>query len=107
METSVQRRRKATRVGVVVSNKMDKTAVVAVETLVMDRKYKKYVKSTTKFMAHDERNECQMGDKVLIVEDRPRSKNKNWRVRDIIARAAIGAGGAKAAQETATEEKGE
>ena len=105
META-ERRRKATRVGVVVSDKMDKTAVVAVETLVMDRKYKKYVKSTTKFKAHDERNECRTGDKVVIVEDRPRSKQKNWRVRSIIARAAIGAGGAKAELETATEEEG-
>jgi small subunit ribosomal protein S17 len=92
METPASRRRRATRVGVVVSDKMDKSAVIAVETLVMDPKYKKYVRRTSKFMAHDERNECRKGDRVLIVEDRPRSRNKNWRVREILQRAHEGAG---------------
>jgi len=104
METSVRKRR-ATRVGVVVSAKMDKTAVVSVETLVMDGKYKKYVRRTSKFMAHDERNECHKGDRVLIVEDRPRSRHKNWRVREILEKAEGGAGEEIAALET-TEAEG-
>jgi small subunit ribosomal protein S17 len=72
---------------VVVSDKMDKTAVVAVEMLVKHPMYKKYVRQTSKFMAHDESNECCVGDKVLIVEDRPRSKRKSWRVRRILEKA--------------------
>lgn len=76
-----------TRVGVVVSNKMDKTVVVAVETPSRHPRYQKYIRRTKKFMVHDERNECQVGDKVLIVQDRPRSKNKSWRLREIILRS--------------------
>ncbi len=73
-----------TRVGVVVSNKMDKTVVVAVERLVKHPLYKKYIKRTKKFKAHDERNECQVGDKVKIMEARPLSKTKRWRVVEIL-----------------------
>ncbi len=73
-----------TRIGVVVSNKMDKTVVVAVERLVKHPVYKKYVKRTSKFKAHDENNECQIGDVVKIVETRPLSRTKRWRVAEII-----------------------
>lgn len=73
-----------TRVGVVVSNRMTKTAVVAVERQVQHPVYKKYIKRTTKFKAHDEKNECSIGDKVKIVEIRPLSKTKRWRVVEII-----------------------
>lgn len=73
-----------TRVGLVVSNKMDKTIVVAVERRVIDPLYKKYVKRTRKFMAHDEQNECEVGDRVRIMETRPLSKNKNWRLIQIV-----------------------
>lgn len=73
--------------GVVVSNAMDKTVVVRVENLVPHLKFKKYVRRHVKYKAHDERNECQVGDKVLIVESRPLSKEKRWRVREILERA--------------------
>jgi len=76
-----------TRIGVVVSDKMDKTVVVAVETLVQHPLYKKTIKRTTKFKAHDENNECRVGDKVLIMETRPLSKEKRWRVVQILERA--------------------
>ena len=72
------------RVGIVVSNKMDQTAVVAVERLVKHPVYKKYIKRTTKFKAHDAKNECQNGDKVRIIETRPLSKTKRWRVAEVI-----------------------
>lgn len=76
-----------TRVGVVVSDKMDKTVVVAVETFVQHPLYKKTIKRTTKFKAHDENNECKIGDKVLIMETRPLSKEKRWRVVQILEKA--------------------
>lgn len=76
-----------TRVGVVVSDKMDKTVVVAVENLVQHPLYKKTIKRTTKFKAHDEKNECKVGDKVLIMETRPLSKEKRWRVVEILEKA--------------------
>ncbi|WAM34650.1 30S ribosomal protein S17 [Caldicellulosiruptor morganii] len=76
-----------TRIGVVVSDKMDKTVVVAVETLVQHPLYKKTIKRTTKFKAHDENNECRVGDKVLIMETRPLSKEKRWRVVKILEKA--------------------
>ena len=72
------------RNGVVVSNKMDKTVVVRVERLFKHPVYKKYIRSHRKYMAHDETNQCQIGDKVSIVETRPLSKNKCWRVRSIV-----------------------
>jgi small subunit ribosomal protein S17 len=72
------------RVGIVVSNKMDQTAVVAVERLVKHPVYKKYIKRTTKFKAHDAKNECQSGDKVKIIETRPLSKTKRWRVAEVL-----------------------
>ena len=73
-----------TRVGVVVSNKMDKTIVVVVERRVKDPVYKKYVKQTRKFMAHDEKNECEIGDRVRIMETRPLSARKTWRLVQVI-----------------------
>lgn len=74
-------------IGVVISNKMDKTVVVQVETLVKHRLYHKYIRSRAKFMAHDEKNDCQIGDRVLITESRPLSRNKRWRVSSIIKKA--------------------
>jgi small subunit ribosomal protein S17 len=75
------------RIGVVVSNKMDKSVVVRVDYKKIDPLYKKYVKKFNKFMAHDEKNECSIGDKVRIVETRPLSKNKHWRVVEIIEKS--------------------
>jgi small subunit ribosomal protein S17 len=75
------------RTGVVVSNKMSKSIVVAVERKVKHPIYGKFIKKTTKFMAHDENNESNVGDLVLIAETRPMSKNKNWRLKQIIERA--------------------
>lgn len=72
------------RIGVVVSNKMNKTIVVAVERRVQDPLYKKYVRRTSKFMAHDEQNQCKIGDRVRIMETRPLSKHKNWRLVQVI-----------------------
>ena len=81
------------RVGKVVSNKMDKTIVVAIRERIKHPLYgkhplyKKIIKHTVKFKAHDEKNECNVGDKVLIMETRPISKDKNWRLVEIIERA--------------------
>ena len=76
-----------TRVGVVVSDKMDKTIVVAIEDSVAHPLYKKIVKSTYKLKAHDENNECRVGDRVRVMETRPLSKDKRWRLDAIIERA--------------------
>jgi small subunit ribosomal protein S17 len=75
------------KVGVVVSNKMEKSITVAVERKVKHPMYGKFTKKTTKFMAHDEKNECNAGDKVKIMETRPLSKNKRWRLVEIVERA--------------------
>lgn len=75
------------RVGVVVSNKMDKSILVAVKRKVKHPIYGKFVNKTNKFMAHDESNDCNTGDMVRIMETRPLSKNKNWRLVEIIERA--------------------
>ena len=75
------------RVGVVVSNKMNKSIVVAVKRKVKHPIYGKFVNKTKKFMAHDESNDCNIGDMVRIMETRPMSKNKNWRLVEIIERA--------------------
>jgi small subunit ribosomal protein S17 len=74
-------------VGTVVSDKMDKTAVVQVERLVKHPLYKKYIRRRNKFAAHDNDNRCNIGDKVLITESRPISKLKRWRITDIIEKA--------------------
>ncbi|MBW1981120.1 MAG: 30S ribosomal protein S17 [Deltaproteobacteria bacterium] len=73
--------------GIVVSDKMDKTVVVRVDRLVKHPMYKKYVRRRSQFMAHDEQNACQIGDRVLIRETRPLSKTKRWRVSKIIEKA--------------------
>ena len=75
------------RVGVVTSDKMEKSIVVSVERKVKHPKYGKFVKKTTEFVAHDENNDCNEGDTVRIMETRPLSKNKNWRLVDIVERA--------------------
>ena len=77
-----------TRMGLVVSDKMDKTRVVAVERTFRHPRYARVVKRTTRFKAHDERNETHMGDRVLIVETRPLSKDKRWRIKEILQRAS-------------------
>jgi small subunit ribosomal protein S17 len=73
-----------TRIGIVTSNKMDKTVTVAVERKVKHPIYGKFVKKTTKFHAHDEKNECSIGDTVRIMETRPLSKTKRWRLSEVI-----------------------
>ncbi len=82
-----QRGIRKTKIGKVVSNKMDKSIVVAVERLVRHPLYRKYFKKTSKFMAHDEENQCQIGDVVKIMETRPLSKLKRWRLVEIIEKA--------------------
>ena len=76
-----------TRVGKVVSDKMDKTIVVAIETSVKHPLYKKIIKRTYKLKAHDENNECKIGDKVKVMETRPLSKEKRWRLVEIVEKA--------------------
>lgn len=78
-----------TKVGTVVSDRMDKTVVVRVERLVPHPVYKKYVKRRTTYKAHDERNEFRLGDRVEIVETRPLSKDKRWRVHRLIERPVV------------------
>ena len=75
------------RVGKVVSNKMDKTIVVAIEGSKKHPLYKKIIKHTVKFKAHDEKNECRVGDRVEVMETRPLSRDKRWRVIEIIEKA--------------------
>ena len=81
--------RRKTYSGIVVSDKMDKTVVVVINRLVQHSVYKKYVKYRKKLKVHDEANECNIGDKVLVRETRPLSKEKRWRVIKILERAAI------------------
>jgi len=78
-----------TRVGRVVSNKMDKTVVVSVETLRHHPLYKKTIRRAVKYKAHDEKNECRLGDTVKIIETRPLSKEKRWRVAEIITKREV------------------
>jgi len=82
-----QRNLRKTRVGKIVSDKMDKTVVVAIETSVTHPLYKKVIKRTYKLKAHDEENQCKVGDKVRVMETRPLSKEKRWRVVEIIEKA--------------------
>jgi small subunit ribosomal protein S17 len=77
-----------TRVGLVVSDKMSKTRVVAVERSFRHAQYERVIKRTSRFKAHDERNEAHVGDRVLIVETRPLSKDKHWRIKEILERAS-------------------
>ncbi|MBQ4154888.1 MAG: 30S ribosomal protein S17 [Clostridia bacterium] len=82
-----ERNLRKTRVGKVVSNKMDKTIVVSIEDNVKHPLYKKIIKNTVKLKAHDENNECNIGDRVLVMETRPLSKDKRWRLVEIIEKA--------------------
>ena len=82
-----ERSNKKEKVGMVVSDKMDKTVVVAVERKTQHPLYKRVITRTSKFKAHDENNECNEGDKVKIIETRPISKQKNWKVKEIIRKA--------------------
>lgn len=83
----VERALRKTRVGKVVSDKMDKTVVVAIETSVKHPLYGKIIKRTYKLKAHDENNECKVGDKVKVMETRPLSKEKRWRLVEIVEKA--------------------
>jgi len=85
--TAAARGRRQVKVGRVTSNKMDKTVVVAVQNTVTHRLYHRYMKRTSTFAAHDEGNQCQIGDEVEIVSSRPLSRTKRWRVRRILKRA--------------------
>ena len=87
IQSDSERNRRKERVGLVVSDKSDKTVTVAVETLVRHTRYKKRVRSTKKFMAHDEANEAHIGDTVRIIETRPLSARKRWRLGSVISRA--------------------
>jgi small subunit ribosomal protein S17 len=82
--TSVVRNLRKTRVGIVSSNKMDKTIVVKVERKIKHPLYGKFLKKTTSFHAHDEKNECNIGDTVKIMESRPMSKTKRWRLVEVV-----------------------
>ena len=83
----MKKKKKKTRVGKVVSNKMDKTIVVAIEDNVKHKLYNKIVKKTVKLKAHDENNAAGIGDRVLVMETRPLSKDKRWRLVEIIEKA--------------------
>ena len=83
----MERNLRKTRVGKVVSDKMDKTIVVAIEDHIKHPLYNKIVKKTYKLKAHDEKNECKIGDKVRVMETRPLSKDKRWRLVEIMERA--------------------
>lgn len=83
----MERSLRKTRIGVVVSNKMEKTITVAIERRVPHPIYKKYFKKTTKLAAHDEKNECKIGDKVKVMETRPLSLRKRWRLVEIVEKA--------------------
>ena len=85
--TNAERKLRKQKTGLVTSNKMNKTIVISVERKVMHPKYGKFVKKTSKFMAHDEKSECGIGDMVRIMETRPISKNKTWRLVEIIEKA--------------------
>lgn len=88
METqTVERNARKERVGRVVSNKMDKSVTIAIERKVKHPKYGKFMTKTTKLMAHDEKNECGIGDTIKVMETRPLSKNKRWRLIEIIDKA--------------------
>lgn len=83
----MERNLRKERIGVVASNKMEKSIVVMIERKVKHPKYGKFVKKSSKFVAHDEKNECNIGDTVSIMETRKLSKNKNWRLVEIIEKA--------------------
>ncbi|MCZ6465478.1 MAG: 30S ribosomal protein S17 [Proteobacteria bacterium] len=86
---SDERGNRRSLVGTVVSDRMDKTVVVRVERLVQDPRYKKYVRRYSRFLAHDEQNGCGVGDRVRIVEHRPISKQKRWKVQETVEKARV------------------
>jgi small subunit ribosomal protein S17 len=86
-DTNREVRNKKVLIGTVVSDKMDKTVVVQVKRLFIHPRYKKYVRRNAKYKAHDAANQCGVGDKVMIIESRPLSKDKHWRVSKIIEKA--------------------
>lgn len=88
METEQKRGIRKSQVGIVTSTKMDKTVAVAVDRRVQHRLYKKILRRTSKFLAHDESNACKVGDRVRIVETRPLSARKRWRVEKVLATSA-------------------
>lgn len=85
--TQKRQTKRKTRIGLVSSDKMDKSVTVSIEKRVKHPIYKKYFKKTTKFMAHDEKNECKQGDIVKIMETKPMSKKKRWRLVEIVEKA--------------------
>lgn len=87
MESREARGRRKTQVGIVISDKMDKTVTVLIERVTTHHTYKKRIRKRSKFKAHDEGNVCRVGDKVLIEESRPLSKEKRWRVRQVVEKA--------------------
>ena len=89
MQVLPHEERRRTKVGTVVSDKMDKTVVVAVEMLKRHRLYGRTMRRTKKYHAHDEENRCKLGDKVVIAESRPLSKTKRWRVREIVGHDVV------------------
>jgi small subunit ribosomal protein S17 len=90
MSENTERARRQTLSGRVVSDKMDKTVVVAVERTVVHGLYQRYLRRTSKFHAHDESNQCKVGDEVVIVSCRPMSSTKRWRVSEVVKRAEVG-----------------
>jgi len=83
----MERNKRKTRVGLVVSNKTQKTIVVAIDRLLRHPRYNRVIKKTSKLYAHDEKNQCQIGDKVKVMETRPLSKLKRWRVVEVLKKA--------------------
>jgi small subunit ribosomal protein S17 len=83
----MERKKRKTKVGWVVSNRMEKTIVVAIDRLLRHPRYDRVIKRTSKLYAHDEKNQCQIGDKVLVMETRSLSKTKRWRLADILEKA--------------------
>ena len=104
MSGATMQSKRTVKVGRVVSDKMDKTIVVSVERLSRHRLYKRVIRLTTKFKAHDERNEARVGDLVRIEEARPLSATKRWRLVEIVHRAGEGAGEPLVSEELATTE---
>jgi small subunit ribosomal protein S17 len=88
--SATPKRRQASKIGIVTSDKMDKSAVVRVDRTVPHKRYKRYIKRSAHFMVHDERNECKVGDTVEIVETRPLSARKRWRLRRVVRPAGGG-----------------
>jgi small subunit ribosomal protein S17 len=93
------KRRQASKIGIVTSDKMDKSIVVRVDRTVRHKLYKRYIKRSAQFMVHDERNECKVGDTVEIVETRPLSARKRWRLRRVVRPAGGAATVASVGQE--------